>query len=118
MKQSDTNAIANLYVESINRGADTSKVSDKTYSKICDMVSKLKRQGVSLEDATMQIQNTLDSGENTNDLVETIKRVWEVTNSPSIRNRMLGSDTDANHRTSTLPRSESGRPNYPTSRRI
>ena len=80
MKQSDTNAIANLYVESINKGAEAPKeVSDKTYNKICTLVGKIKRQGVPLEDATMQIQNALDYEENTDDLVGIIKRIWSMT---------------------------------------
>tara|TARA_R110000868_G_scaffold60676_1_gene184969 strand:+ start:2667 stop:3053 length:387 start_codon:yes stop_codon:yes gene_type:complete len=79
MKQSDTNAIANLYVESINRGADPSKVSNETYSKICDMVEKLKKQGVSLEDAKYRIADSLEYPENTDDLGHTIERVWGIT---------------------------------------
>lgn len=79
MKQSDTNAIANLYVESINRGADPSKVSNRTYNKICDMVSALKKQGVSLEDAKYRIADSLEYPENTDDLGHTIERVWSIT---------------------------------------
>ena len=79
MKQSDTNAIANLYVESINSGAEPSKLSDETYNKICTMVGKLKRQGVSLEDAKYRIADSLEYPENTDDLGHTIERVWGIT---------------------------------------
>ena len=79
MKQSDTNAIANLYVESINRGAEPSKVSDETYNKICTMVEKLKKQGVSLEDAKYRIADSLEYPENADDLGHTIERVWSIT---------------------------------------
>jgi len=79
MKKSDTNAIANLYVESINRGEDRSKVTDDTYNKICDMVARLKKQGVSLEDAIFKISHELDQGRNTDDLAKTVTRVWKVT---------------------------------------
>jgi len=111
MKQSDTNAIANLYVESINKGADPATVSDSTYKKICDMVGPLKRQGVSLEDAIFKISHELDQGRNTDDLAETIERVWAVSNSTSLKARMLGSDTDEAHQKSiqnTLRRAGGG----------
>ena len=85
MKQSDTNAIANLYVESINRGAeDPSKVSNETYNKICTMVEKLKKQGVSLEDAKYRIADSLEYPENTDDLGHTIERVWSKIGSGSV----------------------------------
>ena len=87
MKQSDTNAIANLYVESINRGADPSKMSNETYNKICTMVGKLKKQGVSLEDAKYRIADSLEYPENTDDLGHTIERVWNITGKMGDRNR-------------------------------
>ena len=99
MKQSDTNAIANLYVESINRGADPSKMSHQTYFKINGMVKELKKQGVSLEDAILQISRRLEMGENTDDLEETIKEMWPREGGNSIALRMRGEHPDQEENT-------------------
>ena len=105
MKQSDTYAIANLYVESINMGGHSSGVDDRNYNKICDIVADHK--GEPLEDVIYTIEQKLNLPQITGELKTTIETVWNRVNNNTVAARIRGKhpgqtpEKDANPRGGT-----------------
>ncbi len=118
MKQSDTNAIANLYVESINMGGHSSGVDDRNYSKICDIVDDMK--GKPLKDVIYKIEEILNFPQITGELEQTIKNVWNRVNNNTVaarlRGEIPGQTPASSHGGSTMHPGSRGKP--VTSRRV
>jgi len=120
MKKSDTNAIANLYVESVNPDPNK-QLSDEEFNNIDKTVKRMK--GSSYKDVEYAVEEVLGFRQMTDDIKRVIRTRWENARGLSAKDRMLGThpgltpERDANPHGSTIHRG-SGRGNYPTSRRI